>query len=74
MGPAINALTDIISDPYPGHSVIPSICAPPTTAASFGETIDDVLRPLPARRDRRHPAQRDHRHGRVCSLLPAISS
>ena len=26
MGPAIFALTDIISDPYPGHSVIPSIC------------------------------------------------
>ena len=26
MGPAILALTDIISDPYPGHSVIPSVC------------------------------------------------
>ncbi len=26
LGPAILALTDIISDPYPGHSVIPSIC------------------------------------------------
>ena len=26
MGPAIFALTDIISAPYPGHSVIPSIC------------------------------------------------
>jgi acetylornithine deacetylase/succinyl-diaminopimelate desuccinylase-like protein len=26
IGPAILALTDIISDPYPGHSVIPSIC------------------------------------------------
>jgi putative selenium metabolism hydrolase len=26
MGPAIFALTDIISDPYPGHSVIPSLC------------------------------------------------
>ncbi len=26
MGPAIFALTDIVSDPYPGHSVIPSIC------------------------------------------------
>jgi putative selenium metabolism hydrolase len=26
MGPALYALTDIISDPYPGHSVIPSIC------------------------------------------------
>lgn len=26
MGPAIFALTDIISEPFPGHSVIPSIC------------------------------------------------
>jgi putative selenium metabolism hydrolase len=26
MGPAIFALTDILSQPYPGHSVIPSIC------------------------------------------------
>jgi putative selenium metabolism hydrolase len=26
MGPAIFALTDIVSAPYPGHSVIPSIC------------------------------------------------
>ncbi len=26
LGPAIMALTDIISDPYPGHSVIPSRC------------------------------------------------
>lgn len=26
MGPAIMALTDIVSDPYPGHSVIPSLC------------------------------------------------
>jgi putative selenium metabolism hydrolase len=26
MGPAILALTDIISDPYPGYSVIPSVC------------------------------------------------
>lgn len=26
MGPAIFALTDIISAPFPGHSVIPSIC------------------------------------------------
>jgi putative selenium metabolism hydrolase len=26
MGPAILALTDIVSDPYPGHSVIPSVC------------------------------------------------
>jgi putative selenium metabolism hydrolase len=26
MGPAIMALTDIISEPYPGYSVIPSLC------------------------------------------------
>lgn len=26
VGPAILALTDIVSDPYPGNSVIPSIC------------------------------------------------
>jgi putative selenium metabolism hydrolase len=26
MGPAILALTNIISEPYPGHSVIPSLC------------------------------------------------
>jgi putative selenium metabolism hydrolase len=26
LGPAIMALTDIISDPYPGYSVIPSLC------------------------------------------------
>ena len=26
MGPAIFALTDIVSDPYPGHSVIPTLC------------------------------------------------
>lgn len=26
MGPAIFALTDIVSAPYPGHSVIPSVC------------------------------------------------
>ena len=26
LGPAIIALTDLISDPYPGHSVIPSRC------------------------------------------------
>lgn len=26
MGPALFALTDIVSAPYPGHSVIPSVC------------------------------------------------
>jgi putative selenium metabolism hydrolase len=52
MGPAILALTDIISDPYPGHSVIPSICRatydrrllPGETSA----TVLDVIRQHPA--------------------------
>lgn len=44
LGPAIIALTDIISDPYPGHSVIPSRCR-----ATFdrrvlpGETPESVI-------------------------------
>ncbi|MEZ4611603.1 MAG: M20/M25/M40 family metallo-hydrolase [Caldilineaceae bacterium] len=47
MGPAINALTDIISDPYPGHSVIPSICRATYDRRLLpGETIDDVLAPI----------------------------
>ena len=49
MGPAINALTDIISDPYPGHSVIPSICRATYDRRLLpGETIDDVLAPIHA--------------------------
>lgn len=44
MGPAIFALTDIISDPYPGHSVIPSICRATYDRRLLpGETADDVL-------------------------------
>jgi putative selenium metabolism hydrolase len=47
MGPAINALTDIISDPYPGHSVIPSICRATYDRRLLpGETVDDVLAPI----------------------------
>jgi len=52
MGPAVLALTDIISDPYPGNSVIPSICRatydrrllPSETA---GEVLDAITS-LPA--------------------------
>lgn len=44
MGPAIFALTDIISDPYPGHSVIPSICRATYDRRLLpGESADDVL-------------------------------
>ncbi len=44
MGPAILALTDIISDPYPGHSVIPSICRATYDRRLLpGETRVDVL-------------------------------
>ncbi len=50
MGPAILALTDIISDPYPGHSVIPSVCKvtydrrllPGEDAATVLEAITDL--------------------------------
>jgi len=44
MGPAIMALTDIISDPYPGISVIPSICRVTYDRRLLpGETKDEVL-------------------------------
>ena len=44
MGPAILALTDIISDPYPGHSVIPSICRATYDRRLLpGESASDVL-------------------------------
>ena len=44
MGPAILALTDIISDPYPGHSVIPSICRATYDRRLLpGESAADVL-------------------------------
>lgn len=44
MGPAVLGLTDIISDPYPGHSVIPSICRATYDRRLLpGETEDEVL-------------------------------
>ena len=44
LGPAILALTDIISEPYPGYSVIPSRCkATYDRRLLTNETIDDVL-------------------------------
>jgi len=44
LGPAILALTDIISEPYPGYSVIPSRCkATYDRRLLTDETIDDVL-------------------------------
>ncbi len=52
LGPAILALTDIISDPYPGYSVIPSRCQVTYDRRLLpGETQADVLdaiRSLPA--------------------------
>ena len=44
LGSAIFALTDIISEPYPGYSVIPSRCkATYDRRLLTGETVDDVL-------------------------------
>lgn len=44
LGPAILALTDIISQPYPGHSVIPSICKVTYDRRLLvGETGENVL-------------------------------
>ena len=44
MGPAILALTDIISDPYPGYSVIPGRCRVTYDRRLLpGETPEDVL-------------------------------
>ncbi len=44
MGPAIFALTDIISEPYPGYSVIPAICKATYDRRLLpGETPEDVL-------------------------------
>jgi putative selenium metabolism hydrolase len=47
VGQAILALTDIISEPYPGHSVIPSRCRATIDRRLIpGETPDEVLDPL----------------------------
>ena len=44
LGPAILALTDIISEPYPGYSVIPSRCKATYDRRLLpNETVDDVL-------------------------------
>lgn len=44
LGPAILALTDIISEPYPGYSVIPSRCKATYDRRLLpNETIEDVL-------------------------------
>ena len=44
LGPALMALTDIISEPYPGHSVIPSRCRATYDRRLLpGETEDSVL-------------------------------
>jgi putative selenium metabolism hydrolase len=48
MGPALFALTDIISDPYPGYSVIPSRCRVTYDRRLLpGETADSVLNAIP---------------------------
>ena len=47
LGPAILALTDIISEPYPGYSVIPSRCKATYDRRLLpDETIEDVLDPI----------------------------
>lgn len=44
VGPAILALTDIVSDPYPGHSVVPSQCKVTYDRRLLpGETASSVL-------------------------------
>jgi putative selenium metabolism hydrolase len=52
MGPAILALTDIISDPYPGYSVIPSLCKVTydrrLLPGERPEDVVDAIRALPA--------------------------
>ncbi|CAG0946937.1 hypothetical protein ANRL1_03457 [Anaerolineae bacterium] len=46
---ALMVLTDIISDPYPGYSVIPSRCRVTYDRRLLpGETIESVLGALPA--------------------------
>lgn len=49
LGPALIVLTDIISDPYPGHSVIPSRCRVTYDRRLLpGETEESVLAGLQA--------------------------
>lgn len=50
MGPAILALTGIISYPNPGHSVIPSICRATYDRRLLpGESVEEVLAAIHAR-------------------------
>jgi putative selenium metabolism hydrolase len=52
MGPAILALTEISSEPYPANSVIPSICRATYDRRLLpGETAEDVLDPIRALAD-----------------------
>ncbi len=47
LGPALLALTDIVSDPYPGYSVIPSRCRVTYDRRLLpGESAEDVLAQL----------------------------
>jgi len=47
MGHAVMALTDILSEPYPGHSMIPSRCRVTYDRRTLpGETEETVLAPL----------------------------
>jgi putative selenium metabolism hydrolase len=47
LGPAILALTDIISEPYPGYSVIPSRCKATYDRRLLpDETVEDVLKAI----------------------------
>ncbi|MBT8396092.1 MAG: YgeY family selenium metabolism-linked hydrolase [Gemmatimonadetes bacterium] len=47
MGPAILALTEMVSAPYPANSVIPSICRATYDRRLIpGETVEDVLEPI----------------------------
>jgi putative selenium metabolism hydrolase len=44
IGPAVMALTDIISEPYPGHSMIPSVCRATYDRRTLpGETSEQIL-------------------------------
>ncbi len=55
LGPSVMGLTDIISDPYPGHSVIPSRCLATYDRRLLAEeTIDSVLGELQALPEMEH--------------------
>lgn len=57
LGPALFGLSDIISEPYPGHSVIPSVCKVTYDRRTLpGETPAQVLDPI-----RTHPDLTDIR-------------